>query len=224
MSGVNELPASKRPKSIYLLLAAGLGMVVGLLIGALFASPIGSAPAAQKVVEKQGVGADGETYERALAQLGSSSTAWQPAPVIWNRLGPFSKAGQAPKTFSIPSQLYDYGAMTDPIPSVLVSEDIILRVAVSDVKGIVGVSLVNPVGNPLVSEEQSVTRADGERYVFFRVRPKDLPASILVRNYGDQSGNKGSITVKSVDYSPASRLSDKEVNAIETIGLNKALM
>jgi hypothetical protein len=216
---VQDLSVTTRPKSTHLATAAGIGIVVGLLIGVYVVPPQGS----MKREERLGVGAAGQTYTQALSVLNASPASWKTAPLTWNRLGPFSKAGQAPQTFSIPALLFDYGAMTDAITADTVTDDIVLRLDVSDTKGAVGVSLVNPKGNPLVSEEQQVTKDDRERTVLFLVKSKELPASVLLRNYADQSGNKGSITVKAVTYAHYSALSDKEKDAVKAIGLNKGL-
>lgn len=220
--GPTTLPISTRPKNAYLLLAASLGIIVGLFIGNMVIPPRGHGRTAEKVAERQNTGVQGADYSAAFKVV-NASTSWAPAPLVWNRLGPFSKAGRAPKTFSIPPELYNYGAMTDPIPPILVKDNIILRVDVSHIEGVVGVSLVNPQGNPLVTEEQSVTKDDRERAVLFLVRPEDLPASVLLRNYGDQTGNKGTITVDNVSLAPVSAFSDAEMQAMKAMGLNKSL-
>lgn len=198
------------------------GLVIGLFVGATVLKGGGGGSTATPTYAAQAKGAKGDAYKEAFAKV-QAQQLWTPLPIKWKRLKPYSEAGVAPLTFQTPALAYDYGGVSYPLPSALFKDDQILRVDVTDVKGVVGVSLVNPNGDPLVSQEQGLVTADGKRSIFFLVRGKDLPAGILLRNYGDTSGATGSIKVEQVMYAPAASLSDDQMDAVQTIGLNKSL-
>lgn len=213
-------------KSSYAIFAGGMlaGLVLGVLIGLFVLKS--NAPAGKVLdtsISMAGQGARGDAYEDAF-EVVEDSVSWSPLPIKWKNLGPFSEAGVAPATFSTPTEAYSYGAVSHPLPAPIVANDAVLRIDIEKVKGVVGISLVNPVGDPLVSQEQGLTGEDGKRSVFFKVRAKDLPASILLRNYGDTSGAKGSITVTQVSYAPVTAFSEAQLAALEKMGLNKGLV
>jgi hypothetical protein len=115
---------------------------------------------------------------------------------------------------------YCYGGQSKPLPTSMVSQDVVIRIDIGEVQGDVGLSLVHPSGAPLVTHEQALKATDVNGPVFFRISPANLPASVLFRNYGDASGKPGSITVSGVSYAPVKRLSKAQMDAIVQAGLN----
>jgi lipopolysaccharide export system ATP-binding protein len=217
---------TNKPKNSPFVFGGGIfcGIVFGLFLGTVVLHPNTPAPAAvavsgQAAAQGQG-GAHGQTYVQAF-KLVDDPKLWTPYSIAWRSARPPYKAlGDMPQTIETPTVQYDYAAVTMPLSAAVVSEEMILRIDVSDIRGKVGLSLVNPDGSPLVTQEQAVTAADGQRAVFFRLRAKDLPAEFLVRNYGDASGQPGSITVRQISYASASSLSATQMSALKKIGLN----
>lgn len=215
-----------KSKSSYAIFAGGMvaGVFLGLFVGTVVLNPNGKGgQQAGGYLAKAGQGVSGKDYEQAFKVV-DNSVSWSPLPIKWKHLGPYSEAGVAPVTFTTPVEPYAYGGVSYPLPSPVFGDDTVLRIDLSDIKGTVGVSLVNPNGDPLVTQEQGVTGADGKRSVFIKVRAQDLPASILFRNYGDTTGNKGGVTVSQVSYAPVTAFSDQQMDALNKMGLNKGLI
>jgi lipopolysaccharide export system ATP-binding protein len=218
---------TNKPKNSPLVFGGGIfcGLVFGLFFGTVLLHP--NKPAAPLAAASGGAVASRTTVARGQAyadafKLVSAPSLWRPYSLTWRiAKAPYTVLGDAPQTIETPTAQYDYGAVSMPLSSDVISGERILRVDIAGAKGRVGIALLNPAGSPLVSEEQIITSGDGERSVFFRIRPQDLPAEILVRNNGDASGQKGSLTVRSVYYAPIGDLSDEQLKAIRKIGLNK---
>ena len=217
---------TNKPKNSPLVFGGGIfcGLVFGVFLGTVALHPNKPATkSASAVAAARSALARGKAYTDALAVV-DVEALWKPYAINWQSTkAPFKVFGSAPQTIATPIVQYDYAAVSQALSTAVVSEEIVLRVDVSNVKGKVGLSLLNPAGSPLVSEEQAVTSDDGKRAVFFRVRPQDLPAELLVRNYADTSNVPGSITIQRVSYTAASQLSDAQMNALKKIGLNRPI-
>jgi lipopolysaccharide export system ATP-binding protein len=157
-------------------------------------------------------------YDAAIQTL--DAAPWKPVELKWKNLPAGDDAGLMPVTFAMPLTQYGYGGESEPLPAAMVSQDTIVRVDVGAVDGAVGVSLVNPSGSPLVTKEQGLTAVSSDQAVFFRISPAHLPAAVLLRNYGDTSGNPASIRITGVSSAPVSAFSKAQLAAIADIGLN----
>jgi hypothetical protein len=209
------LHKSRSPYAIF-----GVGAVVGLACGfglGLLVANGGKDDGQPKILTPTEQTA---AQARALKVV-TDPSLWTDLPIEWKRLHPVVEAGKAPLTFSTPTAQYDYGAVSHPLPADVVGKALILRVDVADVKHSVGVSLVDPKGQPLRTEEQGLSDKDKKRTIFFRVTSEILPAALLVRNYGDTSGQPGSITVEHVSYAKESSLSPDQLQALSILGVNK---
>ena len=213
-----SLPKVRSPYAIF-----GFGAVVGLACGFGLGLLVLNGPSKDKDVGQPKVlTSPQQTASQAQAlKIATDPALWTDFPIEWKRLKPFSEAGKAPLTFTTPTAQYDYGAVSHALPADLVGKALILRVDVADVKHNVGVSLVDPQGQPLRSEEQGLSDADKKRTIFFRVTAESLPAALLVRNYGDTSGERGSITIEHVYYAKESALTAAQLQALSQVGVNK---
>jgi len=213
------LESLHKARSSYAIFAYGslAGLVCGFALGMLVVRGGGKTNEQPKVLTSTE-----QTAAQAKAlTIVTDPALWTDLPIEWKRLHPFSEAGKAPLTFSTPSVQYDYGAVSHPLPADLVGKAMILRVDIADVKHSVGVSLVDPQGQPLRTEEQGLSDKDKKRSIFFRVTAESLPAALLVRNYGDTSGEPGAITVEHVFYAKESALSLAQLQALSEVGVNK---
>jgi hypothetical protein len=199
----------------------GFGAVVGLAcgfgLGFLVLKGAGKDDGQPKILTSS----EQQAGQAKALKTATDPALWTDFPIEWKRLKPFAEAGKAPLTFSTPTAQYDYGAVSHPIPADLVGKALILRVDIADVKHSVGVSLVDPQGQPLRSEEQGLSDKDKKRSIFFRVTAESLPAALLIRNYGDTSGESGAITVEHVFYAKESALSPDQLQALSQVGVNK---
>ncbi len=219
---------TNKPKNSPLVFGGGIfcGLVFGAFLGSVVLHPnkpvIAGSGGGAVLASRAGV-ARGEAYVQAFKQV-SDSSIWTSYAAVWQiSKPPYKVLGEAPQTIETPVAQFDYAAVSKPLDAAIVADQVILRVDVADAKGKIGVSLLNPAGSPLVTEEQIVTAADGERSLFFQLRAQDLPAEFLIRNGGDASGEQGSITIKHVYIAKVADLSDMQMNAIRKIGLNKPL-
>lgn len=212
------LESLHKGRSSYAFFAYGslAGLVCGFALGMIVVKSGG------KTEEPKILTSAEQTAAQAKAlKVVTDPALWTDFPIEWKRLKPVVEVGKAPQTFSTPALQYDYGAVSHPLPADLVGKALILRVDVADVKHNVGVSLVDPQGQPLRSEEQGLSDKDKKRSIFFRVTAESLPAALLVRNYGDTSGEPGAITIEHVSYAKESALSPEQLKALSQVGVNK---
>jgi hypothetical protein len=219
MGVASMLESFHKARSSYAIFGYGslVGLVCGFALGMLVVKGSGKDEEQPKVVTS----AEQQAAQTKALKIATDPALWTDLPIEWKRLKPFSEAGKAPLTFSTPTAQYDYGAVSHPIPADLVGKALILRVDIADVKHAVGVSLVDPQGQPLRSEEQGLSDKDKKRSIFFRVTAESLPAALLIRNYGDTSGAPGAITVEHVFYTKESALTPAQLQALSQVGVNK---
>lgn len=212
---------SNKLNSPKLLFGGGLlaGLVIGVVIGATI--HLGGAPGGSAPIQSPEVAAN---YAENFKKL-DDATLWTPYALNWQSTKPpYAVIGQAPLTVATPTAAYDYGGVTRALTPDEIKADTIIRVDFTGVKNQLGLSLVNPQGSPLVTQEKFVTSADNGRSAFFLVRSKDLPAAVLVRNGTTTTSEPGSITIKAVYYTPAAKFSADQLAALTAVGLNKPLL
>ncbi len=211
--------SSHKARSSYAIF--GFGAVVGLACGFGLGFLVLRGPSKEEGQPKVLTSSEQSAGQAAALKIATDPALWTDFPVEWKKLKPFSEAGKAPLTIRTPTAQYDYGAVSHPIPADLVGKALILRVDIADVKHSVGISLVDPQGQPLRSEEQGLSDKDKKRSIFFRVTAESLPAALLVRNYGDTSGEQGAITVEHVFYAKEAALTPAQLQALAQVGVNK---
>jgi len=156
------LESFHKAKSSYAIFAAGavVGLACGFGLGFLVLKGADKNAAKEQGQPSILASSDQQAGQTKALKIATDPAIWTDFPVEWKRLKPFSEAGKAPITISTPTAQYDYGAVSHAIPADLVGKALILRVDVADVKHNVGVSLVDPQGSPLRSEEQGLSDKD----------------------------------------------------------------
>jgi hypothetical protein len=115
--------------------------------------------------------------------------AWTSLKTPWRSLvaGHVLADPLPPFNFVTPAADWDYGAISDPLPS----EAQAVALTVRAQAGRIGVALSTPNGSRLLSEEIAVAPDQGEVEMVFALDAAE-PAVVLVRNYGE-GGARGAV-------------------------------
>ncbi len=121
--------------------------------------------------------------------------AWTEIDCVWRSLVGEVRLSdvRAPLTLPVPAGAFEYGAISDPLPSF---PGTVVRVRAIGHGVTAGISLCRPNGSTLLSAEYAL-QPDTPTDILLRPDPDLGPACLLVRNFGD-AGRSGSVALSSV--------------------------
>jgi lipopolysaccharide export system ATP-binding protein len=74
----------------------------------------------------------------AALQIVDAPSLWTPVELKWVNLPGHDDAGTVPVTFAMPKVQYGYGGQSKPLPTSMVSQDVVIRIDIGEVQGDVG--------------------------------------------------------------------------------------
>jgi hypothetical protein len=135
--------------------------------------------------------------------------SWRGFDLLWQHLPSLEYQGYAPQILTMPKEAWNYGATSAPVRG-REDADLLLRVHLQVLEGVVGVMLIDPDGAPLPGQERKVLPSEGGVVLDLRVNYQDGPAHVLLRNY-DCEGVVGRVQVQGVARRWAAPLEAEQV-------------